>query len=73
MNKREAIIEDHKEMLKIRKGSIRRFWSNRHKDPAHMRYLVTQAQFHKHMIEQVSSLPDMKEFYMQEQTLWEGR
>lgn len=62
MNKREAIIEDHKEMLEIRKGSIKRFWSKRHKDPNHMRWLVEQAQFHKHMIEQVSSLPDMKSF-----------
>ena len=63
MNKREAIIEDHKEMLEIRKGSIKRFWANRHKDPTHMRWLVEQAQFHKHMIEQVGSLPDLKPFF----------
>ena len=68
MNKREAIIEDHKEMLKIRKDSIKRYWSTRHKDRDLMRWQVTQAQFHKHMIVQVSELPDMKSFYEFEAT-----
>jgi len=56
MNKIEAIIEDHKEMLAVRKFSIRRYWKSRHKDPSHMRWLIEQAKMHKHMIEQVSEL-----------------
>jgi hypothetical protein len=73
MNKREALIEDHKEMLEIRKGSIRRFWANRHKEIYHVRWLIEQAQTHKHMIEQLKSLPDMKRFSLFEQTIFEGR
>ena len=56
MNKLEALIEEHKEMLEARKASIKRFWATRNKDRQLMRWLVEQAQFHKHMIVQVGSL-----------------
>lgn len=71
MTPREAHLADHREMLVIRKKSIPRYWKDRNKphydsytqSPRIMlRWLIEQAQFHKHMIEQLESLPDIDFF-----------
>lgn len=62
MTPRESEISDHKEMLAIRRISIAREWKNRHQDKeirSLVRWLVEQANFHKHMIVQLEELPDM--------------
>jgi hypothetical protein len=62
MNRRQALIEDHKEMLQIRLKQLRFNFPKRNLrgyDRDMVRWMVEQAKMHKHMIEQLSELPDM--------------
>jgi hypothetical protein len=61
MNRKQALIEDHKELLEIRLKSIKRDWSNRNKprfDRDLLKWLIGEAKTHKHMIVQLSELPN---------------
>lgn len=58
---RKHELDEHAHMLALRKVSITRSWAKRHdKDRREtVRWLVEQAQYHKHMIVQLESLPDI--------------
>ncbi len=57
---RQDLIEEHTEMLAIRKKGITLFWKKRYdaKNRDTLRWEIEQAKFHKHMIAQIESLPD---------------
>lgn len=63
MNKKQALLEDHKEMLDIRVRRIQNEWLKRNTYRYNrdlLRWTIEQAKFHKHMIAQLSMLPDWK-------------
>jgi len=70
MTRREALISDHKEMLKLHmKGIMRDFpqrnkwyFDERKKNRELLRWLIEQAKFHKHMIVQLEELPDLPSY-----------
>jgi len=58
---RQHEIEEHTQMLDIRKKSIAKTWHKRYDKEYRetLKWLVEQAQFHKHMIAQLNSLGDL--------------
>lgn len=61
---KNCLIDDHEKMLEIRKKSVNLFWNKRdnEKDRDMLRWAIQQAKFHRHMIAQISSMPEIPSF-----------
>lgn len=57
---RKHELDEHISMLNKRKEGIKRHWTKRYQKESRetLKWLIEQAQHHKHMIVQLESLPD---------------